>query len=96
MNEGVKWGDIEREVVQTTVPTECLGICKFENMILILKGGPQRLERGGPALLTVETEANEGLRSTNESGSSSVDSLCSLYWYKRFMSCLVAVVGPFS
>jgi hypothetical protein len=31
-----------------TVPTECLGTRKFENMRLILKGGPERLERGGP------------------------------------------------
>ncbi len=73
--------------------TECLGTRKFEKMRLILNGGPERLEGGRP-LLTVKIEANGDSRSTNEIGPSLIDSLGSLYRYKRFLSCLDCCSRP--
>ncbi len=43
-------------------------------------------EKGGP-LLTVETEVNWGLKSTNERGRSLVGSLGLSCWYKMFLFC---------
>jgi hypothetical protein len=49
---------------------------------------PERLESGGPSLLTVETDLNVDSKSSNERGPSLVGSLGLSCRYKRFLFCL--------